>query len=96
MKRCDLHIHTIPTVSDRDFKYDKSVLSEYVEKTKLDVIAITNHNLFNLEQFQEIKDDMSQIIVLPGIEVNLECGHILVITNNDDTELFDFEKNVKK
>ena len=35
MKRCDLHIHTIPTVSDRDFKYDKSVLSEYVKKQNL-------------------------------------------------------------
>ena len=42
MKRCDLHIHTVPSVSDRMFTYDKDVLLDYVAKTKLDVIAITN------------------------------------------------------
>ena len=56
MKRCDLHIHTVPSVSDRMFTYDKDVLLDYVAKTKLDVIAITNHNLFDYAQYQEIKD----------------------------------------
>lgn len=50
MKRCDLHIHTVPSVSDRMFTYDKDVLLDYVAKTKLDVIAITNHNLFDYAQ----------------------------------------------
>lgn len=90
MKRCDLHIHTVPSVSDRVFTYDKDVLLDYVTKTELDVIAITNHNLFDYAQFQEIKDSLHQIVVLPGIEVDLEGGHILVITNNDDGTLFDF------
>ena len=26
MKRCDLHIHTVPSVSDRMFTYDKATL----------------------------------------------------------------------
>jgi len=90
MKRCDLHIHTVPSVSDRAFIYDKDVLLDYVEKTGLDVIAITNHNLFDYTQFQEIKNALPNIIVLPGIEVDLEKGHILVIANNDDSTLFDF------
>lgn len=90
MKRCDLHIHTVPSVSDRVFTYDKDVLLDYVTKTELDAIAITNHNLFDYAQFQEIKDSLHQIVVLPGIEVDLEGGHILVITNNDDGTLFDF------
>ena len=90
MKRCDLHIHTVPSVSDRVFTYDKDILLDYVAKTELDVIAITNHNLFDYAQFQEIKDALSQIVVLPGIEVDLENGHILVIANNDDGTLFDF------
>ena len=34
MKRCDLHIHTVPSVSDRMFTYDKDVLLDYVAKTK--------------------------------------------------------------
>lgn len=63
---------------------------DYVEKTGLDIIAITNHNLFDYTQFQEIKNALPNIIVLPGIEVDLERGHILVITNNDEGTLFDF------
>ena len=93
MKRCDLHIHTVSSVSDRPFTFDKDVLVDYVEKTDLDVIAITNHNLFDYTQFQEIKNALPNIIVLPGIEVDLERGHILVIANNDEGTLLDF--NVK-
>lgn len=90
MKRCDLHIHTVPSVSDRMFTFDKDVLVDYVAKTGLNVIAITNHNLFDYAQFQEIKDALPQITVLPGIEVDLENGHILIMANNDDGTLFDF------
>lgn len=90
MKRCDLHNHTLPSLSDRLFTYDKDVLIDYVEKTGLDVIAITNHNLFDYSQFHEIKDALPNTVVLPGIEVDLEKGHILVIANNDDGALFDF------
>lgn len=98
MKRCDLHIHTVPSVSDRAFTYDKDVLLDYVAKTGLDVIAITNHNLFDYAQFQDIKNSLPSIVVLPGIEVDLEKGHILVIANNDDKSLFEFNsicENVK-
>ena len=90
MKRGDLHIHTVESVSDREFTFDKDVLVDYVEKTGLDVIAITNHNLFDFLQFQEIKSALANIVVLPGIEVDLENGHVLVIANNDDSTLFDF------
>lgn len=90
MKRCDLHIHTVSSISDRDFSFDKNVLIDYVLKTGLDVIAITNHNLFDFAQFQEIKSILPNTIVLPGIEIDLEKGHILVIANNDDGTLFDF------
>ncbi|MCR5192247.1 MAG: phosphotransferase [Bacteroidales bacterium] len=90
MKRCDLHIHTVASVSDRTFTFDKNVLVDYVEKTGLDVVAITNHNLFDYTQFYEIKNALPNTVVLPGIEVDLERGHILVISNNDDGTLFDF------
>ena len=90
MKRCDLHMHTVPSVSDRTFVFDKEVLKGYVEKTGLDVIAITNHNLFAYSQFNAIKSELPNTVVLPGIEVDLEKGHILVIANNDDGTLFDF------
>lgn len=48
------------------------------------------HNLFDYSQFHEIKDALPNTVVLPGIEADLEIGHILVIANNDDGALFDF------
>jgi hypothetical protein len=91
MKKCDFHIHTVPTISDADFVFSMDVLKRYVEKMALNVIAITNHNLFDMGNYMAIKDALSpNVEVLPGIEVNLEGGHILVISNQDDAELFDF------
>lgn len=90
MKKCDLHIHTISTVSDSTFTFSIDVLKDYVQKMNIDVIAITNHNVFNIADYITIKDALDPVIVLPGIEVDLEGGHILVITNNDDADLFDF------
>lgn len=91
MKKCDFHIHTVPTISDADFVFSLDVLKGYVEKMALDVIAITNHNLFDMGNYMAIKEAISpHVEVLPGIEVNLEGGHILVISNQDDAEIFDF------
>lgn len=72
MKRCDLHIHTVQSISDWEFTFDKDILVDYVSKTGLDVIAITNHNQFDYAQFLEIKECLPNITVLPGIEVDLE------------------------
>lgn len=90
MKKCDLHIHTVPTVSDAEFTFSMDVLKDYVEKMKLDVIAITNHNTFEMANYMTIRETVAPTITLPGIEVDLEGGHILVITNPDDEELYDF------
>lgn len=90
MKKCDFHIHTVPTVSDSAFKFSLDVLKDYVSKMKLDVIAITNHNVFDMNNYITIKDVLAPVIVLPGIEVDLEGGHILVISSEDDAEMFDF------
>lgn len=90
MKAIDLHIHTIPTISDSDFQYDLEVLKEYVITQKLDAIAITNHNIFDLAQFKTIQKALD-IIVFPGIEVNLAGGHILVIASAECVKEFDLE-----
>ncbi|MNK22367.1 phosphate transporter ATP-binding protein [compost metagenome] len=89
MKKIDLHIHTVPsTISDSHFDFCFDTLKEYVTKLKLDCIAITNHNLFNDGQFSQICDCL-QIKVLPGIEIDLELGHLLLISEN--TEIGDFK-----
>ena len=100
MKKLDLHIHTASTVSDHPFSFSLTSLKRYVEENSIDAIAITNHNLFNREQYDLICSSL-QIKVFPGIEVDLENGHLLVIAENDDVDDFTarctrvFEKNGK-
>lgn len=68
MKKIDLHIHTLSTVSDHPFDFSLDKLIEYVESEKLEAIAITNHNLFDRNQFETIVASIS-IPVFPGIEI---------------------------
>ncbi|CAM1346843.1 PHP domain-containing protein [Tenacibaculum insulae] len=82
MKKIDFHIHTVQSVSDRHFEFDIESLQEYVNLLKIDCIAITNHNLFDKIQFEEICKKL-KIKVFPGIEIDLEGGHLLLISEND-------------
>lgn len=92
MKKIDLHIHTIATVSDKPFEFDLSKLKEYTEKLEIDAIAITNHNVFDFKQYNEIVKELD-ITVFPGIEIDLERGHLLLIADNLDlSEINDFAK----
>lgn len=87
MKKIDLHLHTIATVSDHVFNFSIDKLVEYIENEKLDAIAITNHNVFDREQYELIASSIS-IPVFPGIEVDIEKGHLLVITEVSDIDDF--------
>ncbi|MEE2691857.1 MAG: phosphotransferase [Pseudomonadota bacterium] len=88
MNKIDLHIHTVPSPLDADFTFSIEKLNEYVEVASLDCIAITNHNLFDKDQFKNILDQ-STIPVFPGIEIDLEGGQILVIGDSGDLNDFD-------
>lgn len=91
--KIDLHIHTVPSISDNQFFFSLNSLQDYVEKLELDCIAITNHNLFDKTQFEYISNQL-KIKVFPGIEIDLEAGHILLISENED--LTDFDSKCKK
>ncbi len=95
MKRIDLHTHTISTVSDSDFEFELSKMIEYTSQLEVDALAITNHNIFDFEQYLEIKNNLS-ITVFPGIEIDLEGGHLLLITDTDEYEVSDFNERCKK
>ena len=92
MKKIDLHIHTVPTIWDDGFSFNLQKLENYVSEAKLDAIAITNHNEFDGNQFRTISKTLG-VVVFPGIEINLDCGHILIIS--DVTNLEDFEAKAK-
>ena len=70
MKKIDLHIHTVSTPSDKKFTFSMERMKWYVEEAKLDAIAITNHNMFDLEQFRIIQQQLA-VKVFPGIEVDI-------------------------
>lgn len=92
MKKIDLHIHTAPTISDSKFTFSLDTFRRYVEEACLDAVAVTNHDVFDGAQYRLIKQRLNTI-VFPGIEVNVERGHVLIIA--DDSELDDFESKAK-
>jgi ABC-type dipeptide/oligopeptide/nickel transport system ATPase component len=88
LKKIDLHIHTVPTIIDNHFISSIDAFKNYVAEANLDAVAVTNHNVFDGAQFKEIKEALD-VNVFPGLEVKLENGHILVISDGLDLE--DFE-----
>lgn len=87
MKKIDLHLHTVVSPSDKHFDFCLEKLKLYISQSKLDGLAITNHNLFDIDQYNEISENID-IPVFPGIEIDLEKGHILVITEPSDIQDF--------
>ena len=87
MKKIDFHIHTIPKATGENFVFSLDTLKEYIKIAKLDAIAITNHNFFDEANYKLISENVD-ITVFPGIEIDLEQGHILVISPIEELEIF--------
>jgi len=93
MKRIDFHIHTASTETEGKFVFDQDALNEFISSNSLDAIAITNHNSFDKNQYDQISMDVKNCLVFPGIEVDLDKGHILVICPIEKVEDFSTECN---
>ena len=86
--KIDIHTHTRKTksgdaptreISPADF-------CDTLLSTEVRIIAITNHNLFDLDQFKEIEARLgADAQVWPGVELDVLCdesrGHLLVIAS---------------
>lgn len=90
LKKIDLHIHTKAAANERQFDFDLSALQAYVCASELDCIAVTNHNDFDLEQFHIIRAGLD-ILVLPGIEVDIEGSQMLVVAEPSNLRDFDLK-----
>ncbi len=91
MKKIDFHIHTIPVNGkDAHFEFSLSKFQEYADTLSIDAVAVTNHNLFDLDQFKGIVGTLKNVSVFPGIEIDFEDGHLLLIGENDNLD--DFSK----
>lgn len=88
MQKVDLHIHTKTSNQDRAFAFSEDRLKEYITNAGLDCIAVTNHNLFDKSQFEQIRSCV-EILVLPGIEVDVEKCQILVLSDGHNLDDFD-------
>lgn len=87
MKKIDLHIHTVPNGTEPQFDFDLEYLLQYVATQELDCVAITNHNKFDREQFENILENVA-IPIFPGIEIDLEGGQLLLISDGLDLNGF--------
>lgn len=87
----DLHIHTLPSKLDEDFTFDAAALRDHVVKRNhLDIVAVTNHNLFDRRNYEEVRKALPDtVLLLPGIEVSVKDFHVLVIANPNDIDVFD-------
>lgn len=53
-----MKIYIVKGISDREFVFRMKVLKEYVEKMHIDVIAITNHDLFDYINYMAIQREV--------------------------------------
>lgn len=88
MKKIDFHIHTVATDKDAAFVFDLGKFQEYTDAMSIDAVAVTNHNMFDLEQFNEIAENLENVVVFPGIEIDFEGGHLLLISENNNLDDF--------
>jgi hypothetical protein len=93
LKKIDLHIHTVPTISESAFTFSLEIFKRYVKEVRLDAVAVTNHDVFDGAQFRQIQKALDAT-VFPGIEINVEKGHVLIIA--DPSHLVDFETKARQ
>ena len=92
MNRIDFHIHTVETASDSSgFNFDIEVLKDYVEGAHLAAIAITNHNGFYRDNYDQVSKALD-IAVFPGAEINVTklsgFGHVIIVADPSDIDDF--------
>jgi hypothetical protein len=93
VKKIDLHIHTVSTISDARFTFSLETFKRYVKEASLDAVAVTNHDVFDADQFLEIQGAL-RTVVFPGIELNVANGHVLIIGNSSQLDDFEAKANI--
>ncbi len=72
----DLHTHTYPLSHDSDLTPDR--LIEAARKAGLDGVCLTEHDFFWENEKAAELGRRHNFLVIPGIEVNTEHGHVVV------------------
>lgn len=94
--KIDLHCHTMATKKNESKKRNVSVdlFKEKTELAEVGIVAITNHNRFFRDQYDELLEK-SDCQVWPGIELDVASTvrkspyHLVLVANPDQVDLFD-------
>jgi predicted metal-dependent phosphoesterase TrpH len=87
--RIDLHVHSI--YSGESLADPRDILEAALEKG-LDGICITEHeSMYASRPFEELRKDYPSLVILRGVELSTDAGHMLVY-GIDDTEWNDWGK----
>lgn len=92
--KIDLHTHT-KRCKQGDSPKRNIDSNKFISKmidNDISICAITNHNHFDLEEFQTINNAEKNFCIFPGIELDIEIGdfhhHIIIICNPKKDEFF--------
>jgi PHP domain len=93
--RMDLHCHTrrIKSGDGPGREVSPKLFRKKILEADVKIIAITNHNYFDYNQFHTLKNQNSDICqIWPGIEIDVkDCSsrwHLIVVVNPDETDVF--------
>ena len=93
--KIDLHCHTIKTKKSDGINrnVDIETFSNYMKDLDIKIVAITNHNYFDLNQYNEFSESVKETtMVWPGIELDIKQtpkdGHMIVICDPKNKEEF--------
>ena len=104
--RLDLHCHTKKVKNGDAYTRNvtKELFPEKMGETNVKIIAITNHNQFDYNQYLELKETVSIFCdIWPGIELDIvgkkntdgkfNRGYLIVIANPKNQLLFNQKVN---
>lgn len=93
--KIDLHCHTKSTKQGDGDGRNVSIelFKEKIANADVKIIAITNHNFFDLEQFNDFSNAVKDYCqVWPGIEIDVDGKtnkyHLIIVANPENTALF--------
>jgi predicted ATPase len=98
--KIDIHTHTKKTKQgDSEHRnVDVNKFSEIIKETDVKILAITNHNHFDHEQYLQFKSNVDGICqIWPGVEFDVveeeNRAHLIVIVNPKNSETFNQRVN---
>lgn len=98
--KIDVHAHTLKTKSgdSENRNISPENFSEIIKTTDVKIIAITNHNHFDIEQYESMCTCTEGICqIWPGVELDIvengKRGHMIVIVNPENAKALSDKMN---